>query len=201
MPTEAKLAELPAIESDGRRQRTERTRVAIVEALYELMEEGNLVPTAQELADKAGIGLRTYFRRFKSTEELFECFDAHFRPSYEELIWGGRRTGDLEQRIKNAVQHFTDCFTSQRNIMLSTHTFLWRSPVISRLYTHTLATLRESVEGFLPELKELSKDDREAAHAVISFEMWHRLKVHQNLSKKKSREIMEMVLRALLIAT
>ena len=50
---------------DGRRLRSERTRLSIVEAALALQEEVVLVPTAQQIADRAGLPIRTFFRHFE----------------------------------------------------------------------------------------------------------------------------------------
>ena len=61
----------PAGEPDGRRLRSERSKQAIIDAILALMEEGNLVPSAQTVADRAGIGIRSVFRHFADMEELY----------------------------------------------------------------------------------------------------------------------------------
>ena len=45
--------------SDGRLQRSERSREAIVQALLSLVREGAPRPTAERVAEKAGVGIRT----------------------------------------------------------------------------------------------------------------------------------------------
>ena len=88
---------------DGRRQRGERTRLAIIQAALSLQEDGVLVPTAQQISDRAGVLIRSFFRHFEDMESLFEAVDAHLRDAYEALFVGGDRSGDLESRIKHAV--------------------------------------------------------------------------------------------------
>ena len=57
--SEGLMADNNAIVSvDGRRQRGERTRQAIIEAALSLQEEGVLVPTAQQISDRAGVLIR-----------------------------------------------------------------------------------------------------------------------------------------------
>jgi AcrR family transcriptional regulator len=56
--------------TDGRVRRSERSRAAIVQALFELIGEGVLLPTADEVADRAAIGIRTVFRQFKDMDTL-----------------------------------------------------------------------------------------------------------------------------------
>ena len=73
---------------DGRLLRTERSRQLIIEALHELINEGILVPTAQNVADRAGVGIRTVFRHFADMETLFATMDVQLRQGYEGLYIG-----------------------------------------------------------------------------------------------------------------
>jgi TetR/AcrR family transcriptional regulator, regulator of autoinduction and epiphytic fitness len=60
-----------AARPDGRHERTRRTRAAIVEALLDLTEAGELAPTAQAIADRAGVAVRSIRQHFDSREQLF----------------------------------------------------------------------------------------------------------------------------------
>ncbi|HWG93493.1 MAG TPA: TetR/AcrR family transcriptional regulator [Mycobacteriales bacterium] len=69
METEAGTAGAPR--EDGRTARSRRTRAAVVDALLALQEEGNLAPTAQQVAARAGVALRTVFGHFSDMETLW----------------------------------------------------------------------------------------------------------------------------------
>lgn len=56
---------------DGRTARGQRTRAAVVDALLALQEEGDLTPTAQRVAERAGVALRTVFGHFSDLETLW----------------------------------------------------------------------------------------------------------------------------------
>src|SRR5215813_472395 len=56
---------------DGRTARAERTRNAIVEAHLALIGEGDLRPTGERIAERAGISLRALWTNFKDMEALF----------------------------------------------------------------------------------------------------------------------------------
>ena len=105
---------------DGRRLRSERSRLAIIEAALALQEEGVLVPTAQQISDRAGVGIRSFFRHFEQMETLFEVADDHIRDSYEALFLGGDRDGTLEERIDHAVVRHADAYESVSNIVQGT---------------------------------------------------------------------------------
>ena len=62
---------------DGRRERTKRTRVAIVTALTELLDEGRIEPPAAEIAERAGVALRSIGQHFGTREELLLAVTEH----------------------------------------------------------------------------------------------------------------------------
>jgi AcrR family transcriptional regulator len=58
---------------DGRRARGERTRAAIISAFIELIEEGQLKPTGQQIADRAGTSIRALWANFADLETLYDA--------------------------------------------------------------------------------------------------------------------------------
>ncbi len=174
---------------DGRRLRSLRSKQAIVDAFIELVNEGTLVPTAQQIADQAGVGIRTVFRHFSDMESVFAVVDAQKRESYEALFVGGDRDGSLEDRIQHAVERRANAYESTKNAILSTHAQRWRYEFLQKNYAGYVRGLRKDLENWIPELKDLDRAGREAVDAVASFEMWHRLREYQGLGKKLSIEI------------
>ena len=89
--------------SDGRRQRSERSQTAIIKAALSLMDEGTLVPTAQQIADRAGVGIRSFFRHFADMDSLFLAADEMLLSSYEALFEVDDRAGTLSERVARAI--------------------------------------------------------------------------------------------------
>ncbi len=56
---------------DGRTARSARTRDAVVAAFLDLLEDGTLRPTARQVAERAGVSLRSVFQHFADLESLF----------------------------------------------------------------------------------------------------------------------------------
>ncbi len=73
---------------DGRTVRAERTRQAIVDALLTLLDEGELRPTAERIAERAEVSERSVFQHFPDREALFE---AVARQQWERIIKDARR--------------------------------------------------------------------------------------------------------------
>src|SRR4051812_35437271 len=64
---------------DGRSARALRTRDSVVDAVLELVGEGHTRPTAREIADAAGISVRSVYVHFDDLDDLFRAAaDRHF---------------------------------------------------------------------------------------------------------------------------
>lgn len=185
---------------DGRRLRSERSRLAFVDAVLALQEEGVLVPTAQQIADRAGVGIRSFFRHFEDMESLFEAIDDHIRDSYEALFINGDRSGTLEERIDGMVTRRADAFESVTNITQGTRAQLWRYQTLRDNYARNQRGLRKNLDGLLPEMQALPDETRESIDAITSFEMWDRLRSHQGLSKQASINLLRTLLKTVMAA-
>ena len=188
-----------AVAVDGRRLRSERSRQAIVDAALALQEEGILVPTAQQISDRAGVGIRSFFRHFEDMETLFQVVDDSIRDSYEALFLGGDREGTVAERIEHAVERHADAYESVSNIVLGTRAQLWRYEVLRKNYARNQRGLRKDLDDWLPELKSLPRGEREAVDAIASFETWNRLRETQGLSKKSATKIVVNLLKSLIL--
>ena len=184
--------------SDGRRQRSERSQTAIIEAALALMDEGALVPTAQQIADRAGVGIRSFFRHFADMDSLFLAADEMLISSYEALFEVDNRAGTLSERVARAIDLYGNAFDQLRPIILCTQAQLWRSPKLRENYAWHQKRLRKELELWLPEVVALPKNRSEALHAVASFDMWHRLREHQGLSPKASSDIVTSLVNDLI---
>ncbi|MEP6624968.1 MAG: TetR/AcrR family transcriptional regulator [Acidimicrobiia bacterium] len=64
---------------DGRSARAQRTRDSVVTAVLELAGAGDARPTAKEIADRAGISVRSVYVHFDDLDDLFRAAAArHF---------------------------------------------------------------------------------------------------------------------------
>ena len=95
---------------DGRVLRSERSRQLIMDAMAALIREGNLVPTAQQVAERAEVGIRTVFRHFNDMESLFETMDVAIIETYRDKFRGGDRDGSLPERIQHAAERHATAY-------------------------------------------------------------------------------------------
>lgn len=183
---------------DGRRKRSERSRAAIITATLNLIDNGNFAPTARQIAEEAGIGLRSFFRHFDDMEALMDTIDQHMRGYYEPLFVRPFKDGTLEERIEDIVIDRSEAYERLKKLMMTSQAQLWRSEVVQKNYARNQKGLRKHLEKWLPELKSQNPANREAAHAAASFENWHRLRQHQGLNLSDARMAMIVAVTSLL---
>ncbi len=79
------------MEVDGRRQRSDASRRKIALAMLDLLREGEADPSADLVAERAGVGRRTVFRLFSDMEGVFREMHA---------IMASRLTPEFARRIR-----------------------------------------------------------------------------------------------------
>ena len=96
---EARAAE----STDGRVRRGARNRSYIMDAIFELVQEGVLLPTAEQVAQRAGVGTRTVFRHYDDMESLFQEMQKRLEREVRPLLAGPAIEGPLEERVRQLV--------------------------------------------------------------------------------------------------
>ena len=144
------------------------------------------------------MGIRSFFRHFSDMEDLFATIDAQSRESFEAMYVGGDRSGTVHERIQHAIERHAEGYESQKNSIKSTLAQMWRYKVLRKSYARYQRGLRKDLDDWLPELRALSRPDREAVDALASAEMWLRLRDQQGLSRKVAIEILVELISRLL---
>lgn len=199
-PAPATTADNP---TDGRAARARRTRDAVVDAILALIEEGDLRPTAQRVAERAGVSLRTVFQHFEDLDGLHAAAADRQVQRVFALARPVPRGGPLAPRL--------DAFVAQRARLLEAISPVRRSAVLlepwapeihARLRAVRALGRREVERVFEPELAPRPPAARrellEAMTVAASWSAWEALRAHQGLSPVQARRVMARTLRALL---
>ena len=173
---------------DGRRQRSENSRNRIVAAMIDLVAEGRITPSAEEVASRAGVGLRTVFRHFNDMESLYAALTSSLAEQYEMWLipfdskdWQGQLVEVIERRTTT----YERLLPFKRAGDAHRHT----SPAIQAEHARILAMMRQRLRSFLP--RAITDDDVcfETIDLMLSFEAWQRLRDEQRLPIDLARRI------------
>ena len=182
---------------DGRIRRGARSRQTIVEALLDLIGSGLLQPTAQQVADHAGVGIRSVFRHFSEMDSLYEAMAARLEGEAAQHVMGGQRIGTLPQRVHALTRQRATLFERISPYKRSANLQRWRSRFLQDRHLRMQRRLRADLLQWLPELEEEPADLVEAIDLVTSFEAWERLRSDRQLSRKVAAAVMERAALAL----
>jgi AcrR family transcriptional regulator len=173
---------------DGRRLRSERTKQLIIEAYLALAQENSpQVPTAAEIAHRAGYSVRSIFERFPDIHTLQVAATDYAMVQVAALAPARDRDGDRQTRIKTQVE--TRGRSCERWLLL------WRSLVVNQRDSEALKqrviVSRERVVArlefmYAAELSTLPDTERRhlliVLEALTDVESWARMREFFNLS-------------------
>jgi AcrR family transcriptional regulator len=183
--------------SDGRLLRSERSREAIVGALLELVGEGIPQPTAEQVAERAGVGIRTVFRHFSDMESLFMAMDARLEAEVLPLLGGGDRSGGLRRRARALARRRAELFERIGPYRRSGNLVRWDSPFLDKQFRRLVRELRADLRDWIPEVADAPPALLDALEMVLSFEAWDRLRTEQRLGPARTAEALECAALAL----
>jgi AcrR family transcriptional regulator len=184
--------------TDGRLLRGIRTRGRIVQSLLNLITDGVRSPTAAEIAERAGVSVRSVFQHFEDLEALYDDLVEEQSARVAPLVLSLRTGGDIERRI--------DALVDQRRVLFETITPVRRaiagrtdaSPAVRARVADLDAELRAQVkEQFRRELDE-RPEVIEAVDLLASFEGWDRLRTTQQLDSARAAAALRGALTLLL---
>jgi AcrR family transcriptional regulator len=192
------MASPPPQVLDGRAARSQRSRDRIVDALFELVGEGVLRPTAEQVAERAGVGIRTVFRHFSDMEGLFAAMDARLVEDALPILQGGERRGGLSERARALTARRAAFFERIGPYKRSGTLQRWRSPFLQKQNRRLVRVLKADLRDWLPELAGASPERVDALEMLLSFEAWDRLRSEQRLGAARTAAALEVSVLALL---
>jgi len=184
---------------DGRRERTKRTRAAIVTALTELLDEGRIEPTAAQIAERAGVAVRSIAQHFASREELLLAVARHHseRLAHPPVA----RQGSFDERLEAFVAARARSLEASAAMRRAAAVVLGRSPAVAHALEEAAKERRkESSSLFAVEIAaagEPAAVEREVA-LVSSGRAWDVLRGEMALGMKAAREQLAFMLRSTL---
>lgn len=180
--------------TDGRVQRGARNRAAIVDAMLELIGDGELSPTAEQVAERAEVGLRTVFRHFRDMDSLYAEMHHVMAGRLVEGLDIVPPIGTLEERLVTMTTNRCKVFERIAPYRRAGDRVRARSPFLQQAQANATQLQRSILESVIPELEG---DTLEAIDLMLSFESWNRLRDTQRLSAERTRRIMTEAVLAL----
>ena len=197
-------ADPPATTPDGRNLRRDRNRDAVVTTLLELYREGDLNPSADTIAARAGISVRSLFRYFDDAEAMVRAAIArqqeHLAPLYALDVPSDL---PLAERVERFVAARVQLLEGMGEVGRVARAFATRQPLVLAELARVRGTMRRQLDiVFADELAALPADRRRAASAaadvMTSWESFDLMRHDQGLARADATAAMAAALVALL---
>jgi len=202
-PPEAGKAQ-PAKKEDGRMLRSATTRRAVAEAYLDLLDAGDMRPTARAIASQAGVSERAVFRHFQDMETLHsEAATLQIQRVGKSLPDPAPVDGPLAERLALLARRWcmlNERVTPVRRVALLHEPF---SAEIARRLGWIRAVARSEIENtFAAELGVLDARARQRAvaamSAVASWETWNEVRNRHDLDSAEAVETITSMMTAIL---
>lgn len=183
---------------DGRRQRSQRSREKILNAMWELMLEGDMDPSAAAIAEHAKVGLRSVFRHFEDMDaihrELLLVGEATIAP----LMMKPYETQDWKSQLLELVERTAELWDRIRVPHTAGEIRRFKSDILMDDYKRgrmkELASVKAVLPADLPDYDTLLL----SLDSVLCFSTVRHLREDRNLSFPRTKEIMQFMVQAII---
>lgn len=183
--------------TDGRRLRSRDSKRRIVAAMLELVREGRIAPTAEEVARRANVGLRTVFRRFKDMESLYSemsvAISEKVAPIIDEELAHDAWWLNLGQLVERRLRVYEIIMPYR----IAAGALRFQSNVLHSRHRELVRDERERLIAVLPEFLLEDRTGIESLEAVLSFDMWNQLRNDQKLNVTQATQVVYRLVSAI----
>jgi len=190
----AKIAE--PVELDGRRQRSDVSKRKIALAMLDLLREGEADPSADLVAERAGVGRRTVFRLFSDMEGVFREMHAIMTARLTPEFAAPFSSATWRERLDELIERRARAFELMLPIKTAADARRYTSNFLKTEHKNITQLQRNALRAVLPA-SVAKADTLEALDLALSFEAWRRLRYEQGLSVKQAQAVLRRLLAAL----
>jgi len=187
---------------DGRHLRLERSKLAVLQAVNDIVRETGEAPTADTLAKRSGVSRRSIFRLFGSKSGLLKAA-AEFM--YDELVerfpFPDLASLAPSDRVSRFVDHVGSIYEYMAPFARVSRKAQEDEELIQRERMRIQALYQSEVQGAFAALGRVATAApilRDSVQLVLSWNTWDYLRNERKHSVEHSKEILTQTILALL---
>ena len=185
---------------DGRRARGADNRKRIVTAFIDLIRRGDPTPTAEAVAAKAEVGLRTVFRHFDDMDSLYREISQIIGERIWPVVTAPYPDNDWRANLRDLTRRRVRVFETMLPYRLAANIKRYQSPYLLGQYAQVVTMERELVLRLLPGEVNGDLYFVEALCAALSFQNWRAIRQDQGLSVEDASAVVAHMVEALIAA-
>lgn len=182
---------------DGRRRRSDRSRRQIIEALFGLIGEGNMQPSAVMVAERANVGLRTVFRHFEDMDSIYDEMTDQLMTAIMPMITAPYAGATWKERLAECIDRRAELYEAVFPMRVCMILRYHHSEFIQDQYKRDLTLERSSLKSILPKSIVSDRTLFSALEVTLGFPTWRRLRQDQNLSVENAKKTVRLMIDGL----
>jgi len=165
--------------------------------MLELVREGRIAPKAEEVAQRAQVGLRTVFRHFKDMESLYVEMSTAISEQVAPILDEPLNSTDWHDNLDRLLVRRKRVFEAIMPYRVAANVLRYQSHVLLTRYQQIVRDERDKLRAVLPS--SIVKDTilMKALEAAVSFDMWSELRNDQRLSFTEAAQVVDRIVYAL----
>jgi AcrR family transcriptional regulator len=178
-----------APEPDGRRRRSQDSRARIIAAMLELVHSGKIAPGAEQVAARAGVGLRTVFRHFKDMDSVYREMATVIESELAEVLRKPLAGETWRERLSDLIARRSLAFEKIAPFKRAANAHRHASPFLEAHHDRLTGASRDILRELLPAATAADGLRLETLDLLLGYETWSRLRGEQGLSIRRAREV------------
>jgi len=167
--------------ADGRRERSRSSRSRIVTAMLDLVAKGEVAPSAAQVADVAGVGLRSVFRHFKDMDALYREMTEAIESQVLPILLRQPEGAGWKERLHDLAERRARIFEAIMPYRISANVRRFESAYLMQDYRRLLRLEEETLGAHLPEHVRADVAASRGLGVILSFNTWRLLRHDQGL--------------------
>ncbi len=157
--------------TDGRSLRRSRNREAVLDAVIASFEAGDIDPSIDDVAQRAGVSNRSIYRYFDHRDALMRAAVSHaMRRIIPEMTFGDVGVGPFTARVRAFVEHRMRMYHRTVQVTRAAKLAAVNEPIVAEEFEVGRFMLRQQIlDHFAAEFEPLRPTDRN--RALVTAEM------------------------------
>lgn len=182
---------------DGRRLRSGRSRRQIIEAMFELLAEGDMTPSAVAVAERAKVGMRTVFRHFEDMDSIYDEMAQQVSQAAIPMIIAPYKSTSWRERLFECVDKHAELWETVFPMKMCVTLRRFQSDFLGKQHDRDVIFLREALKSILPKEITSNRELFGAIEVALDFSTWRQLRQDQRRSVESAKKSIKLTLAGL----
>ena len=182
---------------DGRRLRSGRSRRQVIEAMFELLAEGDMTPSAVAVAERANVGMRTVFRHFEDMDSIYDEMAQEVGKAAIPMLVAPYETTTWRERLFECVDKRAELYETVFPMKMCVTLRRFQSDFLSKQHESDIFYLRSALKTILPKEITSNRELFGAIEVALDFSTWRQLRQDQDRSVESAKKSIKLTLAGL----